>query len=204
VFGGSWGSTLALAYASKHMDRIDALVLRGIFLSEPWEADWLYKEGGASRIYPEAFAAFVKGSGSRSNRNLTRSYRRLLRSRRTRSAAAKAWWKWESSLASLVPTNYTSTPSEILSVGILENHYFSHDSWIRPGQLLAAAREIPKKIPVIIVQGRYDMICPATSAVALAKAIPHAELHLTIAGHTASDPGNAAALKKALQKLAIL
>ena len=201
VFGGSWGTTLALAYASKHMDRIAAFVLRGICLLEPWETDWLYREGGASRLYPAEWSKFASASGSK--RNLTATYKRLLhsRNRRTRKAAAAAWWGWEAAISSLHPTPDRSTPKQVAELATIENHYFSHNGWIRPGQLLAVARRIPRTVPIIIVQGRYDLVCPPASAVALAAAAPHAELHLTIAGHAASDPENAKALRTAVRSL---
>ena len=201
VFGGSWGTTLALAYASKHMKRITAFVLRGVCLMEPWETAWLYREGGASRLYPEAFDAFVVGSRTKTKTNLTATYKRLLRNRRTRKAAAAAWSGWESAISSLHPRSDRSTPKQIESLAVLENHYFSHNCWVRPGQLLAVARRIPATVPVIIVQGRYDLVCPPNSAVAVAAAVPHAELHMTIAGHAASDPENAKALRAALHTL---
>lgn len=206
VFGGSWGSTLALAYASKHIDHVAALVLRGICLLEPWETDWLYREGGASRLYPEAWASFAQGSkGSKETKeskgNLTMTYKRLLRNRRTRKAAAKAWWGWEAAISSLKPKPDRSTDKQVESLAIIENHYFSHNGWLRSGQLLAAAARIPRSIPVFIVQGRYDLVCPAASAVALAAKIPHANLTLTMAGHAGADPENAKALRHATDAL---
>ena len=154
VFGGSWGSTLALAYASKHMNRVTALVLRGIYLAEPHENAWLYKEGGASELRPVEWAKFVRASHSVSRKGcLIGPYRRLLRNRRTRKAAAKA------------------------------------------------AKRIPTSIPVVIVQGQYDLVCPPVSAVDLSKAIRHSQLHLTHAGHAALEPETAAALKSALRRL---
>jgi len=198
VFGGSWGTTLALAYASKHMDRITAFVLRGVCLLEPWETDWLYREGGASRLYPAEFAAFKAKSRSK---NLTKTYRRLLRNRRTRKAAAAAWWGWEAAISSLRSRPDHSSPEQVESLAVIENHYFSHNAWIRPGQLLAVARRIPTTVPVMIVQGRYDLVCPAESAVAVASAAPHATLYLTIAGHASTDPENAKALRKAVASL---
>jgi proline iminopeptidase len=201
VFGGSWGSTLALAYASKHLNHVAALVLRGICLLEPWETDWLYKEGGASRLYPEAWASFAKAAGSKKG-NLTRTYSRLLRGRQTRKKAAAAWWGWEAKLSQLRPTPDRSTPKQVEELAVLENHYFLHNGWLRPGQLLAAAAKIPKSVPVYIVQGRYDLVCPAASAIALASVIPHANLTLTIAGHAGSEPENAKALREATDALA--
>jgi proline iminopeptidase len=192
---------LALAYASKHIQHVAALVLRGICLLERWETDWLYAEGGASRLYPEAFAAFREGAGKRAKGNLAKTYRRLLSNRRTRKKAAAAWWGWEAAISSLQPRPDHSTEKQVESLAVIENHYFSHDGWLRPGQLLAAAAKIPKSVPVSIVQGRYDLVCPAASAVALAKAIPHARLHLTLAGHAAADPENAKALRTALANI---
>jgi len=202
VFGGSWGSTLALAYASKHLDRVAALVLRGIYLGEESENDWLYGPDGAARLYPDEWAAFAAGSRLRSPRgSLVRTYKRLLSDRRTRRAAAKAWWGWEAAISSLRPMADRSTPSAVESLAVIENHYFSHTCWLRPGQLLKAASKIPKTVPVIIVQGRYDLVCPPVSAYALAKAVPHSELHMTISGHTGADPENAKALRSATDSL---
>jgi proline iminopeptidase len=205
VFGGSWGSTLALAYAAKYLDRVTALVLRGIYLAEPHENEWLYKEGGASELRPVEWAKFVRASRSSSKKRcLIGTYRRLLQNRRTRKAAAKAWSTWESSISTIEPKSGkqgNDTPREMEMIAVLENHYFSHNCWLRPGYLLREARKIPRSVPVIIVQGRYDLICPPTSAVELSKVIRHSKLHLTQAGHAASEPDTAAALKKELRSL---
>ena len=203
VFGGSWGSTLALAYASKHMNRVTALVLRGIYLGEPHENAWLYSEGGASELKPVEWTKFVRGSGSHSFKKgcLIGPYRRLLRNRRTRKAAAKAWTTWETSISSMEKNLVKDTAKEMEMVAVLENHYFSHNCWLRPGQLLRAAKRIPRSIPVHIVQGEYDLVCPPMSAVRLSKAIRHSHLQLTQAGHAALEPATATALKKVLSKL---
>jgi proline iminopeptidase len=208
VFGGSWGSTLALAYASKHLDHVSALVLRGVYLGEESENDWLYREGGASRLYPEGWAAFsasvASPRGTKGTRkNLIGAYSRLLRSRdrQTRRKAAAAWWGWESSLSFLKPRKDTTKLKEVESLAAIENHYFSHNCWLRPGQLLAAAAKIPKSVPVHIVQGRYDLVCPPISAHRLSKAIDHATLTMTIAGHAGSEPATAIQLRKATDSL---
>jgi proline iminopeptidase len=201
VFGGSWGSTLALAYASRHIDRVAALVLRGVCLLEPWETDWLYAEGGASRLYPEAWASFVQGAGENKKGNLTKTYKRLLSNRRTRKKAAAAWWGWESAISSLEPKPDRSAQGQVESLAVIENYYFSNDAWLKPHELINAASRIPKTVPVIIVQGRYDLVCPAASAFAVAEAVPHAKLHMTLAGHSSSDPENAKALKAAMVRL---
>ena len=202
VFGGSWGSTLALAYASKHMNRCAGFVLRGISLLEPWENNWLYTPGGAARLFPEEWSKFAKFGTS------LREYSRALnsRNRQTRRRAAHAWYSWESALSSLdSDVSAVSGPHDsnatVEAIAQLEHHYFSHGGWLRKGQLLDTARRIPSTIPVRIVQGRYDMVCPAWSAVQLARTVPHAHLEITVAGHSAFDDGNASALKKAVASL---
>ena len=203
VFGGSWGSTLALAYAAKHMEHVSALVLRGIYLGEPSENDWLYRAGGASELRPTEWSRFVHASGqtSTTRKSLIPTYRRLLTNHRTRKAAATAWSDWESSISRLKPKSDRSTPSQKEALAILENHYFSHGCWLRPGFLLSEAKQIPKSIPVYIVQGVYDLVCPPVSAVKLSKVIRHSHLRLTQAGHAASEPETAAALKSILRQL---
>ena len=203
VFGGSWGSTLALAYAAKHMNHVSALILRGIYLGAPSENDWLYRAGGASELRPVEWSRFVSGSGqsSTTRKSLIPTYKRLLANRRTRKVAATAWSDWESSISTLKPKSDRSTPSVKESLAVLENHYFSHGCWLRSGQLLRAAKQIPKSIPVYIVQGVYDLVCPPVSAVKLSKAIRHSHLQMTQAGHAASEPDTAAALKNILRLL---
>jgi proline iminopeptidase len=198
VYGGSWGTTLALAYASRHGDHVTGMVLRGVYLGEQWENDWLYREGGASRLFPTEWKRFVAGGGTR--KNLTAAYSRLLRDRRTRRAAARAWWGWESAISTMKPRADKTKPSAVESLAVLENHYFRHRAWLRPGQLLRAARRM--RFPVRIVQGRYDMVCPPAAAVALAEVLPNVKITLTEAGHAASEPATAAALKEAVKELA--
>lgn len=200
VFGGSWGSTLALAYAETHADRVTGLVLRGIYLGDPWETDWLYKEGGASQLNPAGWAQFA--SKTPKARNLTRAYHRLLHSPRkaTRKAAARAWTRWEHSLSFLETKPDHSTETEQENMALLENHYFSHTCWLRPGQLLKAAGRLAK-IPTIIVQGRYDLVCPPASAYHLKAAMPHATLIMTTAGHAGSEPETKAALRSATDEM---
>lgn len=201
LFGGSWGTTLALAYASRHAKHVAAMVLRGVCLMDRWEQDWLYKEGGASRIYPQEWAKFAAGAGQQphTRKNLTALYSRRLRDRRTRRAAAKAWWGWESAISTLKPSPDKTTPKQAESLAVLENHYFLHNAWIRPGQLLAAAHRM--RFPVRIVQGRYDMVCPPAAAAALAAALPRAHITFTHAGHASSEPATAAALRAATDHL---
>jgi proline iminopeptidase len=199
VFGGSWGSTLALAYAEAHADRATGLVIRGIYLGSPWENDWLYKEGGASQLNPAGWTQFAS-VGGRSKKNLTRVYRRLLHSpkKATRKAAARAWARWEHSVSFLKPQ--PDRPSDQENVALLENHYFSHNCWLKPNQLLKNVGLLAK-IPTTIVQGRYDLVCPPASAYKLKAAMPHATLVMTVAGHAGSEPETKAALRKATDEM---
>jgi proline iminopeptidase len=203
VFGGSWGSTLALAYAIKHRASVTGLILRGIFLAEPWETEWLYAEGGASRLRPIEWKKFAAGCPivARTKRNLTACYRRRLANRRTRRAAARAWWDWEHILSTVTPRPDRTPPRRVEELAVLENHYFSHGCWLKPGELLRGAASVLRDIPTTIIQGQLDLVCPPASAVALAKAMPHARLVLVPgAGHSAGEPSIAAALKEAVTR----
>jgi proline iminopeptidase len=197
IFGGSWGSTLALAYTSRHPTAVVGLILRGIYLAEPWETRWLYEEGGASRVRPREWARFVHGAHG--TRRLLYRYRRLLKNRGTRRAAARAWTTWEHSLSFVKPRiDKTNVPNQE-SLAVLETHYFAHNCWLRPGQLLTAARRI--RVPTVIVQGQLDLVCPAASAVALASAIPNSRLELIEgAGHAMTEPAIMKALYAATEK----
>lgn len=197
LFGGSWGSTLALAYAARYKERVSAMILRGVCLMEPWEQRWLYEEGGASRLYPEAWASFVAGSmsGSGIKKNLTRAYSRRLRSkdRGTRRNAARAWWGWEAAVSHMKPRPDRTPAATVESLATLENHYFRHNAWIKPGSLIAATRKF--QFPIYIVQGRYDLVCPAASAISVARAAPISKIVMTIAGHSTFEPETAKALR---------
>jgi proline iminopeptidase len=195
VFGGSWGSTLALAYTSRFPAAVVSLILRGIYLAEPWETRWLYKEGGASRIRPREWRHFIKGA--KSTRHILGRYHRLLQHRKTRRAAAKAWAAWEHSLSFVKPPVDRASHSTKESLAVLESHYFTHNCWLRPGELLAAGI----RVPTTIIQGQLDLVCPAASAVALAATIPGARLELIEgAGHSASEPAIRHALHLATER----
>ena len=204
VFGGSWGTTLALAYADKHMNHISGFVLRGVSLMEPWENQWLYSPYGAARLFPEAWNTFtsVAKNKTKFNRptNLFRTFKSLVKS----GKGSKEWCDWESTLSTLTPkdsSDSSDSSKTIQSLALLEIHYFSHNAWIRPGQLLKVASRIPRSIPVKIVQGRYDMVCPPFSAIEVARHISHASLIMTIAGHSAFDRENAVALHKSVDQI---
>lgn len=190
VFGGSWGSTLALAYAEKHPSVVTALVLRGVCLMQKWELDWLYN-GGIQAVWPEVWAKFNKNQTDN-----VRTYKTLLQSknRKTRKAAAGRWWDLESAVSFLKPKPDTTKAKVVEELAILENHYFSHNAWLKPNQLLQDATRL--KMPITIVQGRYDMVCPFRAAWELKQRVPHARLIVVEdAGHAGSEPGIAKALR---------
>jgi proline iminopeptidase len=197
VFGGSWGSTLALAYAEKHPSQVTALILRGVCLMQKWELDWLYN-GGVQAVWPDAFSAFTNGSARKTN--YVKLYKKQLNNRKTRKVAAKRWWGFESALSFLKPKRDTTSPKATEELAILENHYFSHNAWLKPDQLLRGASKLT--MPITIVQGRYDMVCPFRAAWELKQRVPHAKLVvIEDAGHSGSEPGIAKALRAATDSL---
>jgi proline iminopeptidase len=202
VFGGSWGSTLGLAYAEAYPERVLALVLRGIFLCRPREIQWFYQDG-ACRVFPDYWEDFVAPIpvGERADL-LSAFYRRLTGGDEiARMAAAKAWSVWEGRSATLTGDasviDHFSNPRVALSLARIEAHYFAHDAFLEPDQLLAQAGRL-SDIPGVIVHGRYDLICPLESAWELAQAWPRAELRIIPdAGHSATEPGLRRALVEA-------
>ncbi|WP_435278267.1 prolyl aminopeptidase [Rhodococcus yananensis] len=195
VFGGSWGSTLALAYAQRHRDRVTALVLRGIFLLRRSEIDWYYN-GGAAAIYPDLWEGFrAPLAGAAPDEHPVDTYHRLLHSPDPEVAlrAAIAWSTWEGATSSLLPhperVAESAEPRFALAFARIENHYFHHRGFLDDGQLLRDAHLL-NGIPGVIVQGRYDVVCPATSAWELHRAWPDSTLHIVDdAGHAANEPG---------------
>jgi proline iminopeptidase len=207
VFGGSWGSTLALAYAQTHPERVSALVLRGIFLCRDDEIRWFYQEG-ASRLFPDYWADFVAPVAPADRDDMLGAYHRLLTGADdiARMAAAKAWSTWEGRTATLLPNpsvvNHFGDPHVALSLARIESHYFVHQAFLRPGQLLEDAARLAG-VPTVIVHGRYDVICPVENAWALHRALPGSELVIVPdAGHAASEPGIRSALVEATDRFA--
>lgn len=195
VFGGSWGSTLALAYAETHPSRVTELVLRGIFLLRKEEIRWFYQEG-ASWIYPDAWEAYLGHIPEAERGDLLHAYYRRLTSEdpAERLAAAKVWSQWEGRTSCLIPSPdliaRTGGEEFALAFARIECHYFVHDGWLTEGRELLANVHRLKGIPAVIVQGRYDVVCPAKSAWDLHRAWPEAELKIIPdAGHAASEPG---------------
>ena len=202
VFGGSWGSTLALAYAQTHRAQVSELVLRGIFTIRQSEIDWYYQEG-ASRIYPDKWERFVVPVPETERGDLVAAYRQLLTGDdpAARIAAARAWSVWEGETVRLLPDPALSAVHDAddfaLAFARIENHYFTHRGWLDDGQLIANAA-ILADIPGVIIHGRYDMACPAETAWALHKAWPQARFELIEgAGHAYNEPGILDALIRA-------
>jgi proline iminopeptidase len=194
VFGGSWGSTLALAYAETHPDRVSELVLRGIYLLSKAEMDWYY-QFGVSEMFPDKWERFLAPIPEAERGDLIAAYRKRLTSddRAVQIEAALAWSQWEGQTITLLPEPSTSDvfgeDNFALAFARIENHYFTHKGWLEENQILRDAAKL-KDIPGTIVHGRYDMPCPARFAWALHKAWPNADFHLVEgAGHAYSEPG---------------
>ncbi|MBP6514075.1 MAG: prolyl aminopeptidase [Steroidobacteraceae bacterium] len=198
VFGGSWGSTLGLAYAETHPERVTELVLRGIFMLRKAELDWFYQDPhGAGALYPDRWQAYAAAIPAKERGNMIGAfYRRLTGdNRREAVAAARAWAVWEGSTSFLLPNeaNVASWGQDkfALAVARIECHYFVNGGFFRrEDQLLADVGRI-RHIPGVIVQGRYDVVCPMMSAWALHQAWPEAAFHVVPdAGHSAMEAGN--------------
>lgn len=207
VFGGSWGSALALAYAQTHPERVTELVLRGIFTLRRQELDWFY-EGGASAVYPDLWEDFLAPVPLLERTHLIEAYSRLLKDPdvEVHQPAAIAWSRWESSTITLLPQADTiarfTDPEYATAFARIENHYFRHGGWWEEGQLIRDATRLAG-IPAVIVQGRYDMCTPAMTAWDLHQAWPEAEFHLIAdAGHAFDEPGILDALIRATDRFA--
>ena len=208
VFGGSWGSTLSLAYAEAYPEHVTELVLRGIFLFGQDEIDWMYKEGGASRLYPDKFAEFIGLIPETERDDLVEAYRQRLTSsdRDEQLRAAKAWSKWEGDIVTLLPSPSTiehfTSPDVAVAVARIENHYMANNGWLEADQLLDNAHKL-RNIPRVIVQGRHDCCTPPIAAWRLKQAWPEVELNITPdAGHLFNEPGNIDGLVRATDKFA--
>jgi proline iminopeptidase len=206
VFGGSWGSTLALAYAETHPDRVRELVLRGIFLCRPKEIQWFYQEG-ASEIFPDVWEEYLKVIPASERADMVSAYHRRLTSadKAVRVEAARAWSIWEGSTSKLFfdPSMIEkfADPEFALAFARIECHYFMNNSFFSSDNYLLENVGRIRSIPAVIVQGRYDVVCPMTSAWDLHCAWPEAELHIIPdAGHSISEPGIIDALVGATDK----
>jgi len=209
VFGGSWGSTLALAYAETHPKRVKALILRGIFTLRRKEILWFYQEG-ASFIFPDAWYKFIEPIPEVERFDLLSAYHRRLTGPNIeeRKKCAKSWTIWELSTSRLfVDQKYIDTATDDFADAFarIESHYFVNGGFLKyDGQLLQEASKL-KDIPGVIVQGRYDVVCPAISAWDLKKNWPQAELHIIPdAGHSAKEEGILSELVKACDKFSTI
>ncbi len=208
VFGGSWGSTLALAYAQAHPQRVTELVLRGIFMLRRWELEWFYQEG-ASRLFPDAWQHYIAAIPPVERHDLISAFHRRLTSDdpQVRLDAARAWAIWEGGTSYLhVPADYADTHGDAefaLAFARIENHYFVHSGFFEvDDQLLRDAGKIAD-IPGVIVHGRYDVVCPVQNAWDLHKAWSKAELVVTPAsGHSAFEAETVDALVAATDRFA--
>lgn len=207
LFGGSWGSTLALAYAQRYPQAVSGLILRGVFLCRPQELRWFYQEG-ASRLFPDEWEAFSAPIPVEERADMLAAYHRRLNGadQIAQLHAAKAWAAWEGCTATLRPApqvvgRFCET-QRALALALIENHYFIHQGFLEADQLL---RDMPRigHLPGIIVHGRYDVICPLDNAWALHKVWPDSELQIIRdAGHSAQEPGIADALVRATDSMA--
>ncbi len=207
LFGGSWGSTLSLVYAQTHPDRVLSLVLRGIFLCRQREIDWFYQEG-ASRIYPDIWEKYLAPIPVDEQHEMINAYYKRLTGKDEFHCmqAAKAWSLWEGRTATLTSSqkvlDHFGDPHTALSLARIECHYFMHQSFLTENQILNNAGKL-SGIPGIIVQGRYDMICPMESAWQLHQSWPDSILQIIpAAGHSAAEPGIVSALVKATDDMA--
>jgi proline iminopeptidase len=207
AFGGSWGSTLALAYAQTHPERVSELVLRGIFTFRQTELDWLYRYG-ASEIFPDKWAEFVGLIPEAERSDLVAAYHRRLNGDDPvlQLAAAKAWSKWEAETVTLLPhpeviEEFTADAFAV-AVARIENHYMINRGWLEEGQLIRDADRL-RGIPGVIVQGRYDICTPPAAAWDLHRAWPGSELEIVPdGGQLFSEPGILDGLIRATDRFA--
>lgn len=206
LFGGSWGSTLSLAYAQKHPERVTALILRGVFLCREADLDWFYYQG-APQIYPEHYPDFLAPVPVDERHDLVGAYRKLLDDPdpAVREHAAHAWTLWELRASKLEPDaaylRENSQPEHAVPIAQLEVHYFRNNCFLEHNQLLRDIHRIAH-LPGAIIHGRYDLECPPDAAWALHKAWPKAEFEwVERAGHSASEPGISEALVRATDRL---
>lgn len=208
LFGGSWGSTLALLYAQAHPERVLGLVLRGIFLCDQAALTWLYQDG-AHQLFPDYWQDFIAPLNEVQRQDIIGSYYRLLTDPdlAVQQAAAQAWDLWEDRLSTLLPRDLpdyldAQTAKAALAIARIECHFFKHLGFIQPQQIL---RDVPliQHLPAWIVHGRYDVVCALSNAWALHQAWPGSELKIVPnAGHSANEPGIQQALVAATNALA--
>lgn len=208
VFGGSWGSTLALAYAQAYPERATGLILRGVFTFEQYEVDWLYRPGGASQVYPDKWEAFLAPIPEEERGDLVAAYGSRLDDPdpKVRLTAAKAWSQWEAEVVTLLPNPQLVAASvedgHAVAIARIENHYMANRGWLEDGQLLRDTAKI-RHIPGIIVQGRHDTCTPPVAAWNLHRAWREADLRIVPdGGHSFAEPGILDGLVRATDEMA--
>lgn len=203
VFGGSWGTTLGILYAETYPSRVTGLLLRSVCLLAPCEFTWFFG-GAAGLLYPAEWADFVSViDGPVNSRSVISGYRKLLTSAdvTVRQRAAKRWSDWEHAVSYLRPHKSVETVEEAEAVAVIENHYFYHNCWLQPNQLLKDAHRLAN-IPVTVVHGRYDVVCPIKASFDFKKAVPHAKFIIVPdAGHATTEPGTRRALASSLRSV---
>lgn len=206
VFGGSWGSTLGLAYAQSHPQQVSELVLRGIFMLRRWELEWFYQEG-ASRLYPDAWERYLAAIPEVERGDLISAYHRRLTSedREVRVRAARAWSVWEAATSFLHQDPQFMAAHEAddfaLAFARIESHYFVNGGFLEVEDQLLRDVDRIRHLPATIVHGRYDVVCPLQNAWDLHRAWPEATLEIVAdAGHSAFEPGNVDALVRATER----
>ncbi len=195
LFGGSWGATLALAYAQAYPERVSGLVVRGVFLGTDEEAQWLYGPDGAARFYPEAYARFAEVIEAPRRQHLMAAYHDGLfgADEERQRQYARAWCQWEGTVSRLVPDmaelEQYDGDGMALALARIECHYFANHCFLEPGALLTGMERL-QGIPGTIIQGRYDLVCPPQAAWRLHAAWPGSQMvWVPAAGHSASEPG---------------
>jgi proline iminopeptidase len=212
VFGGSWGSTLSLAYSMTHPEKVTELVLRGIYLCSKKENDWIVEPGGAQYFNPEGWDYYESSIPDKTKykNNYIQAFDNCFKGKygaKKKDQCLLAWSAWEDSNARLIKKPFKEVVNDIkkenkyLEMSTLEQHYFKNSCFLETGFFLEPSNlKKLHNIPVIIVQGMYDLVCPFISAYRLHKALPHSKFYPTLAGHTAFDKENIKYLVKATNK----
>jgi proline iminopeptidase len=193
VFGGSWGSTLALAYSQSHPSSVSEIVIRGIFMLQQYELDWFYQEG-ASKLFPDEWKKFIGVIEERKRGNLMKAYNEIFNGsdEKAKLSAAVAWSRWEASTSKLVKNDSLmdefSDPHFALAFALIENHYFMNKGFLEHEKQLLDGIEKIRDIPAVIVQGRYDVVCPMETAYEVSKRWPEASFEIAQnSGHSAFE-----------------
>ena len=193
VFGGSWGSTLALAYSQSHPSSVSEIVIRGIFMLQQHELDWFYQEG-ASKLFPDEWQKFIDVIEDSKRGNLMKAYNEIFNGsdEKAKLSAAVAWSRWEASTSKLVKNDSLmdefSNPHFALAFALIENHYFMNKGFLEHEKQLLDGIEKIRNIPAVIVQGRYDVVCPMETAYEVSKRWPEASFEIAQnSGHSAFE-----------------